>query len=85
MRANGQAAAARLRVRASEKPRILPVSELACTPVAMPPELRAWRERHPGSIVSVGQTGVTLIPFGSEPRVFPTVSAAITAIESPNP
>jgi hypothetical protein len=45
----------------------------------MPPALSAWRDRHPGSIVSVGQKGVTLFPFRGEPLRFADVSAAIAA------
>src|SRR5687767_11995585 len=46
-------------------------------PVELPEALRDWRRQHPGSVVAVGQAGVTLYPFGAEPMRFADVAAAL--------
>jgi hypothetical protein len=70
---------------ARSMPRQRPAEHAPAQPVELPPELRAWREQHSGSIVSVGHAGVTLYPFCAEPLRFPDVSAALAAIATSQP
>jgi hypothetical protein len=76
-RENGRKVAARQRRSAPEPmgPAVEP-----CTPVSLDPRLNAWRERYPGAVVQVGQTGVRVHLIG-ETRSFPDVSAALAALE----
>jgi hypothetical protein len=79
----GQRTAAKHRVRVTERSaaKVQRPNVESCTPVAMPPELRSWRERHPGSIVVIGQAGVTLYPFGCEPRKFNSPAHAVAYVQ----
>jgi hypothetical protein len=45
--------------------------------------LSEWRKENPGSIVHVGQRGVTLYPFGADPLKFETTDAALEWLTDP--
>lgn len=52
-------------------------------PVSLDDLLSDWRKANPGSIVHVGQRGVTLYPFGADPLRFATTDEALEYLTRP--
>lgn len=48
--------------------------------IEIPPSLSAWRSQGYGRVVQINAAGVALHEYGSAPRKFPSVEAAIAAV-----